>query len=41
MTSSLDRDEFTAGYLIEADGARAPSITNLLGREKALEAMLR
>jgi len=38
MTSSLDRDEFTAGYLIEADEHVRASITNLLAAETALQA---
>jgi two-component system chemotaxis sensor kinase CheA len=37
MTSSLDRDEFTAGYLIEADEHVRASITNLLACEAALK----
>jgi len=38
MTSALDRDEFTAGYLIEADEHVRGSIANLLAAEAALKA---
>jgi two-component system chemotaxis sensor kinase CheA len=38
MTSPLDRDEFTAGYLIEADEHVRSSIANLLAAEAALKA---
>jgi two-component system chemotaxis sensor kinase CheA len=38
MTSSLDREEFTAGYLIEADEHVRSSIANLLAAEGALKA---
>lgn len=37
MTSSLDRDEFTAGYLLEADEHVRSAIANLLAAEAALK----
>jgi two-component system chemotaxis sensor kinase CheA len=37
MSSALDRDEFTAGYLVEADEHVRSAISNLLAVEAALE----